>query len=98
MIYIKILFALISGVFLPYLIDYKKNHVTDDSYFIKNWKVLVRKIICDCIFAIISYCIIYQTKLPAIINWTSIIFIGANGCSLIEQTLSSHIITNETIN
>lgn len=89
MIYLKIIAALTIGVILPYVIDYRKNHINDDSYFLLNKKILFRRACCDIFLAGVSYFAINQTNMPTEINWWSTIFIGANGCSVVENLVKN---------
>lgn len=89
MIYFKIFLGLLAGVCFPYIVEYKKKYTNDDEYFKKNTKVLLRKITCDIFFAILSYLIINQTNIPTEINLISTIFIGSNGCSILENQMKN---------
>ena len=93
---IKVIF-LFLGVLLPYVLDYRKNHVYEDLYFKTNIKVLKRKIILDFVLAGIAFIAIHGTKSLEHINIVGTILIGSNGISVVEKTFISQTKTDENI-
>lgn len=93
---IKVIF-LFLGVLLPYVLDYRKNHVYEDLYFKTNIKVLKRKIILDFVLAGIAFIAIHGTKSLEHINIVGTILIGSNGISVVEKTFISQTNTDENI-